>query len=156
MHALPSSPFSPWWSGCCRPAAAAARAGPSPSEGVTLDGVVAGGTAALALHASAGSTAAVEAITVTCLENPAITATVDAGGSFTLQGLPAGGFTLVFKQGATEGGRLSFSEVKPNQQITITIALSGTTVTLVEEKRNGIGHGDLEIESERSHGPAQL
>jgi len=121
-------------------------AGPSPSEGVRLDGLVVGGTAALAFHASAGSTAGADAITVTCQENPAITATVGADGSFTLRGLPAGGFTLVFKQGATEIGRLSFTEVQPNQEITITIALSGSTVTLVDQTRNGIGHGDLEIE----------
>lgn len=121
-------------------------AGPSPSEGVVLDGTVVGGTAALAFHASAGSTAGADAITVTCHDNTAITATVGADGRFTLRGLPAGGFTLDFKQGATPLGSLSFSEVKPNQEITITIALSGTTVTLVEQKRNGIGHGDLEIE----------
>ncbi len=36
--------------------------------------------------------------------------------------------------------------MKPNQQITVTVDLSGATVALVEQRRNGIGHGDLEIE----------
>jgi len=120
--------------------------GPSPSEGVVLDGTVVGGTAALAFHASAGSTAGADEIIVTCRENPAITTTVGTDGRFTLRGLPAGGFTLDFKQGTTSLGSLTFGDVKPNQEITITVALSDSSVTLVEQKRNGIGHGDLEIE----------
>ncbi len=124
--------------------------GGSPSapsdQGVLVDGLVIGGFAGLPFHASAGSIAGEDAVTVTCQENPAITATVGPDGRFTLRGLPAGGFTLIFKQGATTLGTLSFSAVQPNQEITITVAVSGTTVTLVEQKRNGIGHGDLEIE----------
>ena len=121
-------------------------AGPSADGGVLLEGTMLGGSAALPFRASAGSSAAADPITVSCQENPAITATVGGDGSFTLRGLPSGGFTLVFKQGATTVGTFTFSEVKPNQEITITVALNGTTLTLVEQKRNGIGHGDLEIE----------
>ena len=120
--------------------------GPSAAGGVTLEGRMLGGAAALPFRASAGSSAAADPITVSCQENPAITATVGGDGSFTLRGLPSGGFTLVFKQGAVTIGAFTFSEVKPNQEITITVALNGTTLTLVEQKRNGIGHGDLEIE----------
>lgn len=105
-----------------------------------------GGAAALPFRASAGSSAAADPITVTCEENSLITATVDADGSFTLRGLPSGGFTLVFKQGTILLATIPFREVKPNQEITITVAVNGTTLTVVEEKRNGIGHGDLEIE----------
>jgi len=121
-------------------------AAPSASEGVLVEGTVLGGAAAALLHASAGATAGAEAVTVTCVQNSTITATIGADGRFTLRGLPAGGFTLVFRQGAVELGRLTFDEVKPNQEITITVALSDSSVTLVEQKRNGIGHGDLEIE----------
>ena len=121
-------------------------AGPSADGGVLLEGTMLGGSAALPFRASAGSSAAADPITVSCQENPAITATVGGDGSFTLRGLPSGGFTLVFKQGVTTVGTFTFSEVKPNQEITITVALNGTTLTLVEQKRNGIGHGDLEIE----------
>src|SRR5437899_5161382 len=63
-----------------------------------------------------------------------------------LRGLPQGGFTLVFSSGGGTLGTLSFTEVKPNQEITITIQVSGSTVTLLEDRRNGIGHGDVEIE----------
>lgn len=121
-------------------------AGPSAAGGVLLEGTLLGGAAALPFRASAGSSAAEDPITVSCQENPAITATVGGDGSFTLRGLPSGGFTLVFKQGTTTVGTFTFSEVKPNQEITITVALNGRTLTLVEQKRNGIGHGDLEIE----------
>jgi hypothetical protein len=105
-------------------------------------------SAGFSLSKSAGSTqAASDTITVTVLENPAITATVGEDGSFTLRGLPEGDFTLVFKSadGAVLGA-LTFSQVKPNQEITITVQVTGSGLLLVEERRNGIGHGDLEIE----------
>jgi hypothetical protein len=132
-------------------ASALAACGGSPTApsgaGVSLDGVVVGlAAAASPLHASAGSTASASEVTVTCVENPAIVATVGSDGRFTLRGLPDGGFTLVFKEGTGELGQIGFSEVKPNQQITVTVAVTATGVTVVEEKRNGIGHGDLEIE----------
>jgi hypothetical protein len=115
--------------------------------GVSVDGTLLGlSVAASSLHASAGSTAAASEVTVTCMENPAIVTTVGPDGRFTLRGLPEGGFTLAFKQGTGELGSASFSEVMPNQQITVTVAVTTTGVTVVEEKRNGIGHGDLEIE----------
>ena len=80
------------------------------------------------------------------MENPAITTTVGPDGRFTLRGLPEGGFTLAFSSNGTDLGSIYFDEVKPNQQITVTVDLSGATVALVEQRRNGIGHGDLEIE----------
>lgn len=121
-------------------------AGPSAAGGVLLEGTVLGGAAALPFRAAAGSSAAAVDVIVTCTENPAITAVVGPGGSFTLRGLPTGGFTLVFTQGGIPLGSLHFSEVKPNQEITITVAVSSGSITLVEQKRNGVGHGDLEIE----------
>jgi hypothetical protein len=119
---------------------------PSANGGVTLEGTMLGGTAALPFHASAGSAAAAAEITVKCRENQAITAIVGPDGSFTLRGLPSGTFTLDFTRGGVVIAFLTFREVQPNQQITITVAPSGSTLTVVEEKRNGIGHGDLEIE----------
>ena len=87
-------------------------------------------------------------MTVTVLENPSITTTVAGDGSFTLRGLPEGGFTLIFTTGGTEIGRLSFSEVKPNQEITLTVQVTTSGVVLLEEQRNGIGHGDIEVEGD--------
>lgn len=139
------------WALLAAGAAFAACGGGNPTApsgtGVSVDGLVLGlPSAASSLHASAGNSVDAAEVTVTCVENPAITATVGPDGRFTLRGLPTGRFTLVFTQGGTELGRISFGEVKPNQQITITVSVVGTTVTLVEQKRNGIGHGDLEIE----------
>ncbi len=125
----------------------ACRGNPAASDG---QGIVVRGTvqgAGTLSAASVGTRAASAAtVTVSVLENPAITTTVGADGSFTLRGLPESGFTLVFKNGATEIGRLSFTEVKANQEITLTVQVSNSGVVLLEEQRNGIGHGDVEIE----------
>jgi hypothetical protein len=126
---------------------AACGGGPSsPSaEGVSLQGTLVGDGVASASSAG-GRAAAASTITVTVLENPAIVATVGADGRFSLRGLPEGGFTLVFMADGVKVGTLAFSEVRPNQEITLTVRLDGSTVVLVEERRNGIGHGDTEIE----------
>jgi Domain of unknown function (DUF5666) len=116
----------------------------SDGSGVVVRGTVSGASAFQAGLVSAHASAA--ALTVSLADNPTISTTVDADGSFTLRGLPSGGFTLVFSSGGTELGRLSFSEVKPNQELTLTVQVSSSGVVLLEEKRDGIGHGDVEIE----------
>jgi hypothetical protein len=118
-------------------------AGPG-AEGVVVRGTVQG--AGTLSAASVGARSAAAAVKVSVLENPAISTEVGADGSFTLRGLPEGGFTLIFSTGTTELGRLSFSEVKANQEITVTVQVSDSGVVLLEEQRNGIGHGDVEIE----------
>jgi hypothetical protein len=124
-------------------------AGPSGELGVNLRGMVLdqGVASVSSVSKMAGGQAAGDAMTVTVQENQAITATVGEDGSFTLRGLPEGNFTLIFKSaGGAVVGTLSFSQVKPNQEITITVQVTGGGLLLVEERRNGIGHGDLEIE----------
>lgn len=126
----------------------AACGGPSsPSdEGVSLQGTLVGDGVASASSAGGARAAAAGTITVTVIENPAIVATVGADGRFSLRGLPPGGFTLLFMADGARIGTLSFAEVKPNQEITLTVRLEGSTIVLVEERRNGIGHGDTEIQ----------
>jgi hypothetical protein len=113
------------------------------AQGVVVRGTVQG---AGTLRAASVGAASAATVTVSVLENPSISTTVGGDGSFTLRGLPEGGFTLIFRDGATEIGRLSFSEVRANQEITLTVQVSGSGVVLLEEQRNGIGHGDVEIE----------
>ena len=117
----------------------------SDGQGIVVRGTVQG-TGTLRA-ASVGATSAAT-VTVSVLENPSISTTVAGDGSFTLRGLPEGGFTLIFTTSGTEIGRLSFSEVKPNQEITLTVQVSTSGVVLLEEQRNGIGHGDIEIEGD--------
>jgi len=90
--------------------------------------------------------AAGDPVTVYVLSDPAIKATVGADGSFTLRGLPEGSFTLVFMQGSTEVGRLTFDEVAANQQITISVQLVSNEIVLVGEDRRGIGDAGIELE----------
>jgi hypothetical protein len=94
--------------------------------------------------------ASTDPVTVSVLSDPSITTTVGTDGSFTLRGLPAGSFTLVFMQAATEIGRLTFDEVAPNQQITITVQVVSNELVLVDEDRRGIGDAGVELE-----GPVQ-
>lgn len=90
--------------------------------------------------------AAGDPIDVHVESEPAIRTTVEADGSFTLRGLPEGSVTLVFTQGGTVIGTLTFREVAANQQITITIQVAEGEVILVDEDRRGIGHAGVELE----------
>jgi hypothetical protein len=116
-------------------------AAPSPEEGIVVRGSVAGGASAL----SGASSAAV--VTVRVSGHPEIKTTVGADGSFTLRGLPEGSFVLIFSNEKGEIGRLRFDGVAPNQEITITVSITSSDVILLDEHRNGIGHGDVEIEA---------
>ena len=86
-------------------------------------------------------------ITVSVQGRPEIQATVGTDGTFTLRGLPAGSFTLVFTQGGETIGTMLFTEVAANQQITITITLVAGEAVLVDEDRRGIGHAGIELEA---------
>ena len=102
------------------------------------------------VKASTVPMAAGDPIVVSVQELPGVSVQVAADGSFTLRGLPAGSFTLVFTQAGGVIGTLVFSEVAVNQQITITVQLQGTELVLVDEDRRGIGDAGIELE-----GPVQ-
>ena len=121
--------------------------GPSASNGgITLRGTVlgsaaaAGGAGVRALAAGAGP------LIVSVQGNPAISSPVDSDGQFTLRGLPEGRVTLVFTRDGATVGTLTLDDVRAGQEITITVAVTPTGVAVVDERRNGIGHGDLELE----------
>lgn len=122
-------------------------AGPS-GQGVSLQGIVVGssfGASGVTLS-SAGS--ASSHLIVTVEEDPNITAVVGDDGTFILRGLPEGSFTLIFTLDGVEIGRLTFDAVLPNQELTLTVDISDGTVTVLEERRDGIGHGDIEIQGD--------
>lgn len=130
-------------------AALAACGGPSaPSDaGVVLQGQIVGAAASMsATAARADASRAAAEITVTVVEDPRITSTVGPDGTFTLRGLPEGAFTLRFTSGAATLGTVILDGVKPNQEITITIRVDPTGITILDQRRDGIGHGDVEIE----------
>lgn len=115
------------------------------ASGVTVVGRVVGVTGS-ATSADVGAASVPEGLVVSLRENPAVSVPVAADGSFTLRGLPADSFTLVFLLAGSEVGSLPFSGLAPNQELSLTLALSSAGVVLLEERRNGIGHGDVELE----------
>ena len=124
----------------------------SPSQdGVNLTGqFVSDGSSPLALRAQSATD--LVGVTVEVLDSDGndtgIRVAVVSNGAFTLRGLPEGAFTLIFRdESGSRIGRIRFKEVLPNQQISILVDLSDHgTVSLLSEKRNGIGHGDVELE----------
>ena len=121
------------------------------SSGETVEGsVVIGKVLATTAKSSPGGElitfAAGDPIDVFVQENPEIKTTVGDDGTFTLRGLPAGTFTLVFNQGGVVIGQLKFDEVAINQQITISVQIVDSEIVLVDEDRRGIGHAGIELE----------
>lgn len=124
----------------------------SPSQdGVNLTGQFASdGSSLLALRAQSATD--VGGITVEVLDSDGndtgIRVAVSSSGSFILRGLPEGAFTLIFRdESGNRIGRIRFRQVLPNQEISILVDMGDDgTVSLLSEKRNGIGHGDVELE----------
>jgi hypothetical protein len=115
-----------------------------------LNGAFLGTGAASASGSSAAHSSGVASttgtITLSVQANPGISTTVSADGSFTLRGLPTGSFTLVFTRDGVPLGTLRFQSVMANQELTITVDIVADAIVLLEQRRNGIGHGDTEIE----------
>jgi hypothetical protein len=113
----------------------------------TVLGTAFGSSSAYGLSSLASPVTSITAsITVAVEGRPGISTIVSSDGSFTLRGLPTDSFTLVFSREGAPLGTLRFNTVLPNQELTITVNLTGNAVVLVDEKRNGIGHGDIEVE----------
>ena len=105
----------------------------SPSgRGVVLNGVVIGSE--VASSSSAGVSAQANSgsrITVTVEGNPSLSATVSASGTFVLEGLPAGSFTLVFTLNGVVIGTINITGVGDQVEIHIVVQVTSTTVILV-------------------------
>jgi len=118
-------------------AAAMWRCGSSPTSpsggGVKLQGVVLQDAAATAASANLSAQASKAGkITVTVQENPSLSVTVSGNGTFEIQDLPAGGFTLVFSVNGVVVGRITITAVGEGTTIKIVVRLNDQEVELVD------------------------
>ena len=122
-----------------------AAGGDSPTSpgasGVTLRGVALdeSGSAAAEVHARSATAAKSggSPITVTVLENPALTTTISGSGTFELQDLPPGTFTLVFSRDGVTIGTVSITSVPSEAQIDLVVKISNGGVIMVKIEING-------------------
>lgn len=105
---------------------------PSGAGGVVLHGVAVGADGAPA--ASAGGVSAQAAskdrITVT-VQGTSMSTTVSSNGTFELEGVPTGSFTLVFSSNTTVIGTVTITGVPNQGQIQIVVQVTVTTVVLI-------------------------
>jgi hypothetical protein len=98
-----------------------------------------GGGVQNAVIGANATAASVQGIVVLLSERPEFAVTVDQNGTFTLSGLPAGSFTLVFQRDGATIGEVRFSSVRKNQKITIIVLMtSEDEVVLVDEQRDQV------------------
>lgn len=112
----------------------------SPSgSGVSLMGTVLSGSGSSGVSAQSTSTASSSAarLVVTVQENPSLSATVSANGTFTLENLPAGEFTLVFTSGGTVVGSITITGVAGGTEVKIVVQITPDGVILIEIKIEG-------------------
>ena len=129
---------------------AACGGGPSDASGVVvLRGTVvdtSGGTRVTASAARAASGAA--RVTVTVREDPRLTTTVNGSGTFELNGVPEGGFTLVFTSNGVTLGTIDITGAEAGQEIRITVQVTTTTVILIHIENSGSGDADDDDEGD--------
>lgn len=83
------------------------------------------------------SAASPQGLRVSLQERPSIAVTVGADGTFVLEGLPAGSWTLVFVRDGQVVGEIRFQSVRRNQELTIVVSLTANgEVVLVQERRD--------------------
>jgi hypothetical protein len=110
----------------------------SPSgKGVALQGTVLSTTASAGATAHAGASAASGKMVVTVQENPAISATVSANGTFELEGLPSGTITLVFTIDGKIVGTLTLTGLGEGVEVKIVVQITPDGVILIEIKIEG-------------------
>jgi hypothetical protein len=123
-------------------AAALWRCGSSPASpsgsGVKLQGVVLQDATGSAASASLSAQSAKPGkITVTVQENPTLSVTVSSNGTFTIQGLPAGGFTLLFSVNGAPVGTVAITAVGEGTTVKIVVKVTEQEVELVDMETDG-------------------
>ena len=107
----------------------------SGGAGVVVEGVVLGGTASVSAADVQTSAAAARKVTVK-VEGTTLTVDVSANGTFKLEGVPSGTFTLVFLQDGVEIGRVVIT-AGDDMQVKIVVQVTGSTIVVVELKVEG-------------------
>jgi hypothetical protein len=113
------------------------------NSGVNLHGLAMGQGAASSSSASgyrAMSTGG--SITVT-VQGTSLSTTISGNGSFELDGLPAGTFTLVFTSNGVTLGTITITSVPTQAEINLVVHIS-TTVVMVKVEINGTDETDNE------------
>jgi hypothetical protein len=121
------------------------------SAGVNLHGLAMGLSSASTSSASgfrAMSTGG--SITVT-VQGTAITTTISGNGTFELDGLPAGTFTLVFSSNGVTLGTITITSVPTQAEINLTVQIT-STVVMVKVEINGTDETDNENNNGTSDG----
>jgi len=115
----------------------------SPSGGgVKLQGVVLQNASVSAASASVSARSAQAGkIVVTVQENPSLSVTVSGNGTFEIQSLPAGGFTLIFSVNGVVVGQITITAVSEGTTIKIVVKLSEQEVELVDLETDGDNGG---------------
>jgi hypothetical protein len=121
-----------------------------PSGAVNLRGTVVGDTSAAAAASISGERAASSAarITVTVQEEPGLTTTVSGDGTFALDGVPEGRFTLAFTRDGVPLGTIDIAGATAGQDIQITVRVSHNRVVLVDMEKVGRNDDDEDAEGD--------
>jgi hypothetical protein len=128
-------------------AAAMWRCGSSPTSpsgaGVKLQGVVLqDATASAASTGLSAQSGKAGKIVVTVQENPSLSVTVSGNGTFEIQDVPAGGFTLVFSVNGVVVGQITITAVGEGTTIKIVVKIKDQQVELVEIETDDGGDQD--------------
>ncbi len=108
--------------------------GPSGTAGVRVEGTVLEGAASAGVHAQSTETAAASGPIVVTVKGTSISVTVSGNGTFVLEGLPEGTFTLVFAQGGVTLGEVTVANVAAGADVKIVVQVTGGNVILVQLK----------------------
>lgn len=124
---------------------AACGGNPSGASGaVVLRGTVVGDASASAASSSERAAASAARITVTVQQDPSLSTTVGGNGTFELNGVPEGSFTLVFTSNSVTLGTIEITGAEAGQEIRITVQVTTTTVILISIENADGDDGDDE------------
>jgi hypothetical protein len=119
----------------------------SVNTGVTLHGLALGqGAAGTSSGSGFRAMSTSSSITVTVQENTSIKTTISANGTFELEGLPAGTFTLVFSSNGVTLGTITITSVPTQAEINVVVQIT-TAVVLVKVEINGTDVTDNETKT---------